>query len=224
MVWSLGYGSMTLNRVLVGIALSIFGMQVGASESRPLSDSEEADLRGFASKKAGVDAWYVHSSITELEGQIEAMALVVFEPASAPNHCLAPSATFTSRSPEGGSLVWESLDNQRVSYRFWFERCDRVNRDSAIILKVLLDFEALERIRSERDSIIDAVEKRLEIDRKESDPPSALQLSEIDLRYDTEQGPVYHIKYSLGYCFWLSANVVFEAGRAQVLDAWRVVC
>lgn len=204
--------------------LAIFGVYVGASESRPLNDSEEADLKKFASQKAGVDVWYFHSSVMELESQNEAMALVVFKPASAPQYCLAPSATFTGRSSEGGPLVWKSPDNQKVYYRFWFERCDRVNRESAITLKVLLDFETLEGIRGERESIIGAMEKRLDIGRQESDPPSTLQLSEVDLRYDTEHGPVYHIKYSLGHCFWLSADVVFKSGRAHILDAWRVVC
>jgi hypothetical protein len=213
-----------LKRVLVAIVLAIVGASATASEQRSLNDTEEADLKTFASEKGGIDTWYVHSSVTELKGEKEAYAMVVFEPASTTEYCLAPAATFVGSSAVGEPLVWETPENAKVSYRFWFESCDRASPESSITLKELLDFDVLEKIKGERDSIIDAMEKRLEMGRQEADPPSALQLSEIDLSYDTEHGPVYHIKYSLGYCFWLSADVIFESGKANVVEAWRVVC
>ena len=204
--------------------LAIVGVSATASEQRALNDLEEADLKTFASEKVGVDTWYVHSSVTELKSQNEAYAMVVFEPASTPKYCLAPAVTFVGRSTVGELLVWDSRENEKISYRFWFESCDRATPESAISLKVLLDFEVLERIRGERESIIDAMERRLGVGRQETDPPSALELSEIDLRYDTAHGPVYHLRYSLGHCFWLSADVVFASGEASVIEAWRVVC
>ena len=208
----------------MGITLAIVAISGAATEHRSLNDSEEDRLKKFASEKAGVDTWYIHASVSERESQNEAYAMVVYQPASAPEYCLAPAVMFVGKSAIGEPLVWNAPENAKVNYRFWFESCNGANPESAITLKALLDFDVLERIRSQREPITSAMEKRLDLGREESAPSSALQLSEIDLRYDTEHGPVYHIKYSLRRCFSLSADVVFESGEASVIGAWRVVC
>lgn len=213
-----------MKRALAAIMLALFGLWATASEQRSLNGSEEADLMTFASEKGGVDTWFIHSSVTELKSQKRAYATVVFEPASTLKYCLAPAVTFIGNSAVGAPLVWETHESAKGSYRFWFDSCERANPDSAITLKELMDFDVLERIQGERQSIIAAMEERLDVDRQEADLPSALQLNEIDLRYNTEHGPVYHIRYSLSNCAWLSADVVFESGKANVVEAWRVVC
>ena len=86
-------------------------------------------------------------------------------------------------------------------------------------LKALLSFDVLENIRAEQESIINAMEVRLDVNRQATYPPSAWRLSEIDLGYNSEHGPIYKIRYSLRLCFGLSAHVVFDSGKATIVGA-----
>ena len=143
----------------------------------------------------------------ESEGQSVAMAVVVFKPAATAEYCLAPAVLFSAKRAEDQPLVWEEPDIANASYRFWFERCDQVSWDSAIVLRKLLDFAVLERIRDAQGSIIEGIEDRLENVGVEAGSPLGLRLREIDLRFNKDHGPVYHIRYSSGACSGRSAAV-----------------
>jgi hypothetical protein len=213
-----------LKRLLVAITLAAVSAVTVASEPRLLTDVEKTRLDDFAAAKAGVDAWYSQSSLSESDDRKEGYAMVVFKPARATGYCLAPAAMFIGKSSASEPLVWAAAESVRVEYRFWFESCERADQESAITLKALLDVDTLQRIKDQRENIITEMEQHLDIRRDDTDPSSTLRLTEIDLRYDMERGPVYRIEYSLSQCSRLSAYVVMESGEASVIEAFRVVC
>ena len=92
------------------------------------------------SGRSGVDIWYLQSLVAGFDGQEKAYATVVYEPAITPEYCLAQSLTFIGNSAVGEPLVWNLPEDEKISYRFWFESCDRTSPESAIVLKSTAKF------------------------------------------------------------------------------------
>ncbi len=195
-----------------------------ASESRALTGPEESSLKQFAHEQAGIEAWLIRSSVLELQGSNELYATVVFQAADHPDYCLAPATVFVGKSGEGKPPTWRSHMDGRVDYRFWFHSCDEADLVSAVTLNALLDFDVLEKINNQQETMVSAIQEKLAISRNVSDPLSAPQLASIDLRYDTKHGLVYHVKYLQGFCSWLSADVVFDSKVATVIETHLVAC
>ena len=213
-----------LPRAFVAAGLALAVTLAPASAMRALTGPEEDGLRRLALDEAGIESWFIRSSVLELENSNELYATVVYKAAKHPRYCLAPASEFVGTSGGDNPPVWRSPAGGRVNYRFWFHSCDKANLDSAITLRVLLDFDVLEKINAQQEHILRAVQEKLEIVREEPSALAAPELSSIDLQYDTEHGPVYQVKYSIDLCYWLSADVVFDSGTATVLEARIVVC
>ncbi len=216
----------TLMRFCAGLATLVAATSIAASGLRSLDQDEERQLREFASSwiirfarmqygQNSDEVWYVRSSVSDESGT--AHATIVFKPANTRDYCLAPVARFVGVSRAGESWAWETKPTgaRAISYRFWFESCNRADREYAIKLDQALDFDVLEKIGAARESIIGSMRDRLGA--REIGDTSVLRLDRISLYYNVEDGPVYRVFYMARSHTAFTADVVFESRQRRIV-------
>ncbi len=209
---------------LLALLLALDVAPVSATDRIVLDDPDKTELEGYASRVSGRDVWYIESGAVAWNGKAKAQGLVVFHPASTHDYCIAPYAWIAGELSEGQTWSWKFDDSTRPQYRFWFQRCDQVDPESAIVLRTLLDIATLERIKAEQSHIVQSAQERLSLTESKETVASRAKLSEIDLRFDIEHGPVYAVRYMSGECSGVSVQVLLAPDEVRVLHASQIVC
>ena len=213
---------MSVRRLVLVFALCLQASVSGASQPQPLDAVREIELIEFAAEHTGIDVWYVLTAIVVPAQPVQGTAIVIFEPSGTAEACMAPAVVFSGQMDEAGNLEWQAPEAGALTYRVWFVACDDAERGDAVFLEDVIGFDTLGTIRSESDSILAEALARIGGDREGLRREARIR--EIGLRYDSQRGPVYSVRFEGSLCVWVSADVTFEEGRSRVLDARLAMC